>query len=174
MTEPRWYSPSEYAGLRGVHVNTVWRWLKTGALRGEKIGGLWFIAAATWRAWLASKDGTLEERVLRAERLRMSRIEGFYCDMQPRPVIRSEWLRDHSWSVARTAAVLAAGGDDAPCARCGTVIGWDCEVNHIIPRNGGGYDQGCAHHQSNLEVLCHDCHVRETARQRADRLALVG
>src|SRR4051812_43793957 len=45
MTNRHWLSPSEYAGLRGVHVNTVWRWLKTGALRGEKIGGLWFIAA---------------------------------------------------------------------------------------------------------------------------------
>lgn len=40
------------------------------------------------------------------------------------------------------------------------------EVNHIVPRDGGGYGVGCWHHQSNLELLCHDHHVAVTAKQR--------
>lgn len=36
-----------------------------------------------------------------------------------------------------------------------------------MPVRGGGYGDGCAHHQDNLEVLCHACHVEATARQRA-------
>jgi 5-methylcytosine-specific restriction endonuclease McrA len=43
------------------------------------------------------------------------------------------------------------------------------EVNHITPRNGGGYQWGCHNHQSNLETLCHGCHVAETNRQAAAR-----
>lgn len=40
------------------------------------------------------------------------------------------------------------------------------EVNHIVPRRGEGYGTGCWHHQSNLEVLCHKCHVKVTRLQR--------
>lgn len=43
------------------------------------------------------------------------------------------------------------------------------EVNHIEPRNGQGYRKGCHHHQSNLETLCHTCHVRVTTEQRRAR-----
>lgn len=45
------------------------------------------------------------------------------------------------------------------------------EVNHIEPRNGRGYDWGCAHHTENLETLCHSCHVAETRRQAEARRA---
>ncbi len=41
------------------------------------------------------------------------------------------------------------------------------EVNHIIPREGKGYGQGCHNHQENLETLCHACHLQVTADQRA-------
>lgn len=44
------------------------------------------------------------------------------------------------------------------------------EVNHVVPRNGGGYGPGCWHHQSNLEVLCVDCHRKVTAAQRRARI----
>jgi hypothetical protein len=47
------------------------------------------------------------------------------------------------------------------------------EVNHIEPRQGGGYAHGCHHHQANLETLCHRCHARVTARQRRERLQVV-
>lgn len=44
------------------------------------------------------------------------------------------------------------------------------EVNHIVPRNGGGYGFGCWNHQSNLELLCRRCHQQKTRQQRIDRL----
>ena len=43
------------------------------------------------------------------------------------------------------------------------------EVNHVVPRNGAGYGRGCHHHLSNLETLCHPCHVKVTNEQRAAR-----
>jgi hypothetical protein len=46
------------------------------------------------------------------------------------------------------------------------------EVNHITPRAGEGYGMGCHHHQSNLETLCHECHVKVTRRQRVQRVRL--
>ena len=45
------------------------------------------------------------------------------------------------------------------------------EVNHIEPREGRGYQSGCHHHLTNLETLCHDCHLVETKRQGAERRA---
>jgi hypothetical protein len=43
------------------------------------------------------------------------------------------------------------------------------EVNHIDPLVGRGYSMSCYHHQDNLEVLCHDCHVVVTNAQRRER-----
>jgi 5-methylcytosine-specific restriction endonuclease McrA len=98
--------------------------------------------------------------------------------------------RNHYWSFARKAAVKRDGGR---CVKCGwTQESWDqlrngqlilwsrtillrrgpdnwLEVNHIIPRMGAGYGTGCWNHQSNLQVLCHPCHVKVTNRQRIDR-----
>jgi 5-methylcytosine-specific restriction endonuclease McrA len=45
------------------------------------------------------------------------------------------------------------------------------EVNHIEPRRGAGYQGGCHHHLSNLETLCHDCHVAVTGAQRRHGVA---
>jgi 5-methylcytosine-specific restriction endonuclease McrA len=39
------------------------------------------------------------------------------------------------------------------------------EVNHRVPRRGGGYHAGCHHHLDGLETLCHRCHVAETNAQ---------
>lgn len=44
----------------------------------------------------------------------------------------------------------------------------ELEVNHIVPREGRGYGNGCDHHLENLETLCRPCHVDETRRQRLD------
>lgn len=41
------------------------------------------------------------------------------------------------------------------------------EVNHRVPRRGGGYQAGCHHHLDQLETLCHPCHVAETNQQQA-------
>lgn len=86
-----------------------------------------------------------------------------------------EFLLHHDWASARNAALKRAGGK---CVRCG-VPGklqygrYSLEVNHIEPRNGGGYGRGCAHHQDNLEALCAPCHQIETNRQRAERRSRV-
>lgn len=51
------------------------------------------------------------------------------------------------------------------CARC-LDLTYRPEVNHIRPLNGNRLHFGCQHHLQNLEVLCHDCHLRTTAWQR--------
>lgn len=50
----------------------------------------------------------------------------------------------------------------------GNKLPW-LEVNHIDPRVGRGYLWGCHNHLTNLETLCHGCHVVETNRQAAQR-----
>ena len=40
------------------------------------------------------------------------------------------------------------------------------EVNHRVPRRGGGYHAGCHHHLEGLETLCHRCHAEVTAAQQ--------
>ena len=59
---------------------------------------------------------------------------------------------------------IARQEDDGECRICGTSI--NLEVNHFIPRNGAGYESGCAHHQEGLETLCWRCHMKVTAIQR--------
>lgn len=102
----------------------------------------------------------------------------------PLPKRRRRWCSDkcsnvypnnHLWRHAR-ASVL--NRDEMRCRRCGfesTNTGPDCElrwdnwleVNHIVPRDGGRYGPGCHHHLSNLETLCHACHVQVTKQQQA-------
>jgi len=122
--------------------------------------------------------------------------EGF-CDLatcaKPLPKRRRRWCSDacsrfytdaiygqHDWNLARHKAYLR---DERKCVKCGapeTLIPaktkWgsprsSLEVNHIVPRNGAGYGRGCHHHLSNLETLCHPCHVQVTNAQRRDRAA---
>ena len=84
------------------------------------------------------------------------------------------WEREHVWRHARAAAKRRA---KYHCVRPGcTSPRRDCEVNHITPRNGQGYGQGCHHHahpnaanDGGLEVLCHAHHAEVTAAQAADR-----
>ena len=88
----------------------------------------------------------------------------------PLPSKRFKWCADHKdwfgknhwWTWARPAAITR----DGKCVRCGSTK--RMEVNHIVPRNGAGYDSGCGHHQAGLETLCHWCHLQVTAQQRRD------
>lgn len=50
-------------------------------------------------------------------------------------------------------------------AENGLVARFQLEVNHIVPRNGGGYGRGCHHHLDNLETLCAPCHDLVTSEQ---------
>jgi len=67
---------------------------------------------------------------------------------------------NHMWSMASAAARKR---DGQKCVRCGSTHA--LEVNHIVPRRGGGYANGCHHHQDGLETLCRECHVRVTTAQ---------
>jgi hypothetical protein len=94
------------------------------------------------------------------------------------------WSRNHEWTAARAEALIrsAALSDRwydgfadhlinwARCDQCAAdVHAAALEVNHVEPRNGGGYSRGCWNHQTNLQVLCHACHVKETKRQTVER-----
>ncbi len=91
------------------------------------------------------------------------------------------WRNNHDWNSAREVALKR---DKHRCVKCGadgypissslyrgsytgrTMFPVKLEVNHIVPREGKGYGQGCHNHQENLETLCHNCHVAVTRRQR--------
>jgi hypothetical protein len=96
--------------------------------------------------------------------------------------------RQHFWPQARGWAMSLWFESGATCARCGReperderyygrsggyrrfwwkLTGFDPEVNHKHPLNGQRGTFSCAHHQSNLEVVCHACHVQITVEQRA-------
>lgn len=82
----------------------------------------------------------------------------------------NEWARNHSWTSARHAAKRRDGFRcvrlDEAGERCS---GRPLEVNHIEPRRGGGYGNGCHHHLDNLETLCHAHHVVITNEQMGRR-----
>ncbi|MCH8226028.1 MAG: HNH endonuclease [Chloroflexi bacterium] len=93
----------------------------------------------------------------------------------PLPKRRRRWCSDacgrwygdqHHWTSARK---LVRRRDKWSCQHCGIrPKRGGIEVNHIVPRNGGGYLFGCWNHHDNLETLCHDCHVRVTNLQRKE------
>lgn len=104
-----------------------------------------------------------------------------YCSSE----CSARYVANHFWGDARNAASRRDGGI---CQRCGEVANGSreiisrdghyigtriiaAEVNHIDPRNGAGYANGCHNHQEGLETLCHDCHVKTTTQQGRDRKA---
>lgn len=73
---------------------------------------------------------------------------------------------NHRWTQARAEALEKATW--YACAHCEHLFQrHDIQVNHIIPCLGKHSIWGCHHHQSNLEVLCKDCHATVTAEQRS-------
>lgn len=72
---------------------------------------------------------------------------------------------NHHWNSARKLAKIR---DGYKCVKCGDTKA--LEVNHIDPCLGKHNEDGCWHHVSGLETLCHDCHLRVTKQQRADGL----
>lgn len=80
----------------------------------------------------------------------------------------------HDWNAARRAVVARDGNKCVSCGKPGDVnhlLRSTLEVNHIVPRVGKGYGWGCWNHHDNLETLCHDCHVKVTNAQAAERRA---
>ncbi len=100
---------------------------------------------------------------------------------------RARYFNNHHWGYAREAAIRRDGGKCRHCGEDAETWGTQevrsyitgeltqyrtrrpAEVNHIDPRNGAGYGNGCHNHQDNLETLCHDCHLDTTKNQRRER-----
>jgi len=129
----------------------------------------------SWQTFVTCVD--LSQRVCRLASCRMAlpaRRSAYCCDRHAR-----EFMRNHVWLAARQAARRRAGW---ACERCGfkpSQVRKDpvaraafarrelrLEVNHIDPLGGTYRGVTCLNHQSNLEVLCHRCHVTVTNDQR--------
>ena len=129
----------------------------------------------SWRNFVTCVD--LTEAVCRLASCRSAlplRRTAYCSDQHAR-----EFERNHVWSAARRAARRRARWT---CQRCGfkpNEIKKDVtarlayarhelrlEVNHIQPLLGAYRGVTCLNHLSNLEVLCHQCHVTATGEQR--------
>lgn len=95
------------------------------------------------------------------------------------PARRRRWCSDacaqkfqinHWWPSARRSVRRR---DRYACRRCGRKRRDKIrlEVNHIEPALGRHSEVSCAHHLTNLETLCHECHRGVTSAQRAARAA---
>lgn len=87
----------------------------------------------------------------------------------------SAWRTQHRYYLSRQAVLKRARGkcaclrsENEPrhvlCAHCGAcesvvvLRGVILTCDHIIPRNGDKSRFSCKHHQSNLQILCKNCH----------------
>lgn len=79
----------------------------------------------------------------------------------------SFWLCQRPWPCDKVGVEETIRGHGKPVVRRHdvVVVVGNLEVNHIEPRKGGGYNNGCAHHLDGLETLCHPCHVEVTKAQ---------
>ena len=130
---------------------------------------------AAWQTYVTCVD--LSQQVCRLATCRNdlpARRTAYCCDKHAR-----EFERNHLWSAARVAARRRAKWS---CERCGlkpSIVRKDpqvlatysrldlrLEVNHKQPLLGAYRGMTCLNHQSNLEVLCHRCHVEVTNGQR--------
>jgi hypothetical protein len=129
--------------------------------------------APSWRAYVNCVD--LSEPLCRLASCRqpLAGRRTAYCSDKH----ALEFQRDHVWSDARRAARRRAKW---ACERCGfkpSEVKKDelrralyrrhelrLEVNHIQPLGGRYRGVSCLNHQSNLEVLCHSCHLLATGR----------
>lgn len=79
------------------------------------------------------------------------------------------YRKNHRWTDAREEARKQAAW--YLCNRCGYLYQQhDINVNHIEPVKGKHSQFGCWHHQTNLEVVCVDCHAMITTEQRQQGL----
>jgi hypothetical protein len=129
----------------------------------------------TWRTYVTCVD--LSEPVCRLATCRMTPPPGrtAYCSNKH----AREFERNHVWFAARNAARRRAKW---ACEKCGfkpCQVRKDpqaltsflrhelrLEVNHIQPLAGAYRRLTCLNHQSNLEVLCHRCHLAITSEKR--------
>ena len=136
-------------------------------------------AGSSWQSFVTCVD--LSERVCRVAACRAelpSRRTAYCSDKHAR-----EFERNHVWLAARRAARRRARW---ACERCGfkpSEVRKDrearrafsrfelrLEVNHILPLAGSYRSVTCLNHQTNLEVLCHRCHLLVTKDQRVSSI----
>ncbi len=132
-------------------------------------------SADSWRAHVTCVDLSQEVCRLASCRQALPARRTAYCsDAHAR-----EFERNHFWSAARRAARRRAKWT---CERCNfkpsqvkkdpvaksAYAGHELrlQVNHIEPLAGRYRSMTCFNHLSNLEVLCHRCHVSVTSEQR--------
>lgn len=79
----------------------------------------------------------------------------------------SMWTCQKPWPCEKAGQEETIRGYGRPLKRTHqrVVMVGKLEVNHIEPRKGGGYNNGCHHHLEGLETLCHPCHVKVTTAQ---------
>jgi 5-methylcytosine-specific restriction endonuclease McrA len=131
--------------------------------------------AVTWRAFVTCVDIAEPRCRLATCRSALPAKRTAYCsDSHAR-----EFVSNHVWGAARRVARRRAKWT---CQRCGfkpatirkdpeaskaySRLDLRLEVNHILPLRGSYRGVTCSNHLTNLEVLCHRCHLVETAAQR--------
>ncbi|MBK9272934.1 MAG: HNH endonuclease [Flavobacteriales bacterium] len=70
----------------------------------------------------------------------------------------ARWRRLRRMILSRSPLCADPFGDHAAAGR----VELATDVDHIVPRRDGGSD-----HAANLQTLCHSCHSRKTAAERA-------
>lgn len=125
---------------------------KTEGLQVVRIGDLWRIRLV----------GIPQSEAASAYELEQEQAQAQMDDCAQTWDSDADWLANHRWNDARSAALER---DEYRCVQCAATE--RLEVNHIEPRRGKGYGPGCHHHQSNLETLCKPCHQQTTREQRA-------
>ena len=79
----------------------------------------------------------------------------------------SMWRCQKPWPCEKAGEEETISGYGRPIKRThmrAVVVG-KLEVNHIEPRKGAGYHNGCHHHADGLETLCKPCHSAVTKAQ---------
>ena len=134
--------------------------------------------AVTWRTYVTCVDISEQRCRLATCRAPLPARRTAYCsDAHAR-----EFVRNHVWADARRTARRRAKWT---CQRCGFKPGairkdpvvsktysrheLRLEVNHVVPLRGTYRTVTCSNHLTNLEVLCHRCHLVVTAEQRGSR-----
>lgn len=60
MSDQKWLTPAEVAGMLQVHEKTVRRWLNEGTLRGSLLGRVWRVSPVAIDEFMKAREGLKE------------------------------------------------------------------------------------------------------------------
>lgn len=108
--------------------------------------------------WNVARDMALKRDDYRCVKCGSDGGTTFKCSM---------WRCQKPWPCDKAGQEETIRGYGRPIKRTHTraVVVGKLEVNHIEPRKGAGYNNGCHHHADGLETLCKPCHVEVTKEQ---------